>query len=456
MATTTARTTARRAAATTEELAEDKARVTQVTTKEFIEKKDEKTTSTQPQTASAHSIPNIPPAFFINSHTSASPRNSLAYLAEVLAEDGEDQYVAIITRVADVYNDNFHAPNFADQNFPPMQFSPQGMMLNFIPSVQKFNNDSGGRFSIVICQMNGEPVDGARLTNFVIANPPRAENPVSQNGNGNETGVIAMMREMMEQNQRNITALIASLQNGKQDRFTELAETVLLKKLSEDAKPAASFEDAMMKMLLMPQMVETFADRFREATSGSAKDVDDSPTWLRLAQSPFGQQIGEKAGNILEGIVALGNQMAQQKIMQQQQAHIPPQSQPSPPTVTVEPLPNSQPQTESAENIEEIDEMKALIEDIVEELESENPIDENNEFLRELETENPMEALFVKMLCKSESFEKLTGMLMQKAPEAFVGMVEVAEDGKTPRLNERGVRIENRLREFYEYYKAKE
>lgn len=458
MATTTARTTARRAATPPEDLGEDKARVTQVTTKEFIEKKDEKNTATQSPTASAPTISSVPPAFFLNPHTSANPRNSLAYLAEILSEDGEDQYVAIITRLADVYNDNFHSPSFADQNFPPMQFSPQGMMINFIPSVQKFNNNSGGRFSIVVCQMNGEPIDGARLTNFVIANPPRTEAPIT-NGNGSDAGIVALMREMMEQNQRNMRDMIASIQAGKSDRLQELAEQVMLKKLTEDSKPSASFEEMMMKMFTMPAMVETMAESFRNAMNGGAKESDDSPTWMKVMNSPFGEKIGERAGGILEGLMALGSQIAQQKMQQSPPAaaYQPPYQPPPQEIVTVEPLPNpAQDQTVKDDETTEEDEMKNLIEDIVGELESENVIDDNNEFMKELAEDYPMEAEFVKMLCKSQPFEKLTAMLMQKAPSAFEGMVELSEDGKTPRLNERGVKVENRLREFYEYYRAKD
>lgn len=460
MAETTARPTTRRAPVRTAaaELEDGKARIVETRTKEFIEPQKNETTNTQTQGAGA--IPRIPPTFVFSPNSNASPRNSVAYLADVLQDDGEEIYVAVITRLADVFNDSFFVPCFADQNFPPMQFSPSGMLLNFVPQITKFNNGSGGRFSVRVCRVNGEAVDDAVLNHFVVANPPRVENPVPLGSSGTETALIKFMSDMQERNERFQREMMQAIKgDGKNDRFTELAETVLLKKLTEDAKPAQGAEDIMLKMFMMPQIAEAFADKMRDAMNGGGDKGESEPTWMKVMNSPFGEKIGERAGGILEGLVAVGAQMAQVKAAQavQQQQSPPIVTQPPPQT----PQPNAlpvQPQAEVVEEIvEETDEMTALIEDIIEELETENPLNDDNEFMKELAQDYEMEATFVQMLCKTKPFEELTGMLMTKAPQVFVGFMEASADGQTPRLSERGVRmIEVRLREFYEYYRAKD
>lgn len=433
-----------------------KAQVIETKTTTYVSDKPEssgKDRENDTEIQSTNGIPRVSFPQFFTGGFGSSAKNTIENLASLLVDDGQESYVAVITRLADLFNDSFFFPCATQQAFPPMAFNASGMLLNFVPQLTRFNNNSGGRFNIQVCSPSGEPIDDAILTNFVIANPPRAKS--ESNGNGEMNVLIDFIREQNQQNQQfqaQLLQQLAQLQNPKNDRFTELAEQVLMKKLSEETK-SSNPQDVLMQMLVMPEMVSTFAEQFRNAMG--VNKPQESSTFIKLVESPFGEQLGARAGEILAGLTQAAANFAQAKALaasQPQVVNVPQSVTPEinpvlPPSI--EPPKTTPDQVNDDENDDEKDELKMLVEDIIAELETENPINDDNQFVQELKTDYPMEAELLKMLCERHSFEELLQMLAQKTPEVFQNFL----DPRTMRPTERGVRLTARLKEFYDFYK---
>lgn len=373
-------------------------------------------------------------------HKGSNMSNTLASFFDALASDGEENYLVMITRLPDMPSENFNRPQVLyPANFPPMQCNSSALP-SFIQEIQKVNGMSGGRFNVRACKPTGESIEDAELTNFVVPDPPRREYENPTQNNNNE--MLSLFERLNAENNARFDKMLESLK-PQENELEKIAKQVLIKKLLDDDKPpAANLEQMMMQMFMMPSMVEVYAEKMRDAMSAGS-DKDNSPTWMKLLESPFGQSIGERIGTITENLSHLAVVAASAKA--QEANLIPPQA---PQTATAPVVANP---TNSSE---EKDEMTELIEDIFDELENGEPFNDNNQFLQDLGDDYPFEARFVKTLCESEDFSTLMKMLAEKAPQLFNGFSEPNPTTGEPMLTPRGELLVNRLQEFYLYMRG--
>lgn len=364
--------------------------------------------------------------------------NTLAAFFDALADEGEENYLIMITRLPDLPSESYNRPQVMyPATFPPMQCNASALP-SFVQEIQKLNGNSGGRFDVRACLLSGHTISEAELTNFVVPNPPRNEHSESAGNGLNE--MMQMFERMNADNNARIERLIEAAK-PQESEMQELAKQMLMKRLLADDKPqSVNLEETMMKMFMMPSMVEVYAEKMRDAMNGG-KQADNAPTWMKLLDSPFGQIIGEKAGTIAENLSQLAVVAASAKAQQV--------AQPNP-----EPVQNGIVQPQPIAPSEEIDEMKELVKDIFDELENGEPFNDDNEFLQTLKEDYPMEATFVEMLCQKESYEQLIRMLGEKAPELFEGLISVDPVTGQQAFNERGAVVFPRLEEFYLYMRG--
>lgn len=370
-------------------------------------------------------------------------------LSEATTENGEENFLIMITRLPDMPSESFARPQVMyPANFPAMQCNV-GAFATFINEIQKLNGRSGGRFEIRACLLNGEAIEDAYLNNFVVPDPAQPLNVDS--GNNSNLDMIQAVERMANENRMFMERMLTTLKPEKSE-LDEIARQVMMKKLlSDDSPQRDNPEDMLMKMMLMPQMVETFADKMRDAMNGSKPDADQ-PTWMKLLESPMGAALGEKAGTIIENFSQLAVVAATAKA--QQAGTMPPPVQPdrqAPQVATpIQPNPATpQPETTETDNGDS-DPMTELIEDLIDEVENGTPFNDDNEFLQELRQDYPMEASFVKMLCNDNPFDELFKQLATKAPQVFEPFI----DPVSGQANERGQHAVMRLREFYFYMRG--
>ena len=377
--------------------------------------------------------------------------NTLAAFFNALSEAAQDEqaenFLIMITRLPDMPSEVFARPQVMyPANFPAMQCNV-GAFATFINEIQKLNGRSGGRFEVRACLPNGEAIEDAVLTNFVVPDPVQ---PINDNGNssGNANSeMIAAVERMSNENRMFMERMLTNLRPEKSE-LDVIAREVMMKKLLDDNAPQNPAENMIMQMMMMPQIMETFANKMSDAMNGG-KSEPDKPTWLRLLESPAGEAISEKAGAIIENFSQLAVMAATAKA--QQAGTIPTEPIDHQPLQTAQPItPNPAPLETNTDTDGDSDPMTELIEDLIEEVESGKPFTDDNEFLRELREDYPMEASFVKMLCNDQTFDELFRQLATKAPQLFEPFVNPA----TGHANERGQHAVMRLREFYYYMRG--
>lgn len=416
-----------------------------------LDNENQNTPETDDQTngQNAHRYNDIPFRPFVPPSRNRIKENTLAAFFDALAEAGEENYLVMITRLPDLPNENYSRPQSVyPVNFPPMQCSVNSLP-SFVQEIQKLNGRSGGRFEIRACYLTGESIEDAELTNFTVPDPVNLA-PAADPSQNNLSDILAIIDRMNAESNARLERVLLAIKPERSE-LDELARTVMIKKLTDDPPPARDNpESVIMQMMLMPQMVEAFSEKMREAMN-AGKAESDSPTWLKLLESPMGAAIGERIGVIAENFSQFAVASAAAK------ANAVPVSNPAPPPAESQPQ-AVQPQPET---ITETDEMTELIKDIFDELENGEPFNDQNEFLLELKEEYPMEASFVKMLCNDEPFPKLVQMLATKVPYLFEPLMALDPNGKPiinehgqQALTERGSFIFNRLQEFYQYMRG--
>ena len=104
--------------------------------------------------------------------------------------------------------------------------------------------------------------------------------------------------------------------------------------------------------------------------------------------------------------------------------------------------------------------MNELLQDVIDELESDSVLDDKNEFLIELKSDYPTQTMMITSLCKTNTFENVLQLLITQADSAkpvnpFAEFLDVAETQKQQKYvwTERGNKLIKRLNEFYEFAK---
>lgn len=397
---------------------------------------------------------NQTPTFIRQNQTSNIPQNRLADMFDEI-EDAQDYdgeiFYAMITRRQDMMNDAFARPCFNIEQFPALQIRAD-MLLNFIPMIQKHNGNSGGLFDVVITDDKGQSIDiglaGLRIPNPILENKPQE----TVNSNNDLTQIINLMREENRANREMIQAAL----NPKRDRLTEILEKKFEQDILNPPEPKNNSIDVaniVQQMMLIPTVMGAMGEGFKGmfANGGNAPEREKGIVEMLLSNETLVNRASDILDNTLSNIADIAETAVANRngVSRQQPVYTEPQPQPQPlqETNTVDQVEEPE-ETETQET--EMD-RKQLIIDIIKELESDNKLDDTNEFLLGLEEKHLDVYNMLITLCKNMEFENVVAQLGALVPEAFEGLTLKSDPVK---LNKRGLHIQGRLREFYDYMKA--
>jgi hypothetical protein len=419
--------------------------VTETKTKTYREpapKTDEK--NKQNQTGNSNENNKVS-AFAFETKTNV-PTNKLAILfqdmAEYEEEDGEIFYALLIRR-PDLMSDNFRKPCLSPQNFQPLQVSSK-MMLQFIPMIQKYNGNSGGRFDIVICDTNGESLE-IGISGYTVPDP-LLEDVVQINGNAVPGGLGDLINLFREEQKANRDVMIKLLE-GKEDEFTKIAKEKLRNDILNPPQPqqqqgfdmTTTMQQVMSSVAVTQAMAGGFAKMFNtggEREKGLLESLLGNEMLVGKAQ-----EIYEHTTSLLADVVLAKTNPAE--YVRQQQVNNPTgfsgeESYP--------PLQQAQSPTEDQEKAMARQEVIAKI---LTELESDSVLDDKNSIFIELKEQYPEIYDTVMLSCKSLPFDVLVSALETLAPDVFVQYY------KSPGVpNEKGTYVVTRLKEFTEFLRT--
>lgn len=364
---------------------------------------------------------------------SGQPKNTISNFFDVLSNESDEAFLLFITRLPDMPSERFFLPQaLYPANFPVVQISKYDAP-NFVQMLTNLNSNSGGRFTIRACRLDGEAIEDAVLNNFVVPNPQRDE-VVKQNDSGLRE-IVAVFERMAQQQEQRFTELISTLANKPVSEPSEwdlLAKEMLRKKLLEDAPKADGFNpERYMEALLTSEVImDTITSKFASRLSDNKSD-ENEPTWLKLLESDTGKVLIEKAGNIANSLAVIGASKLNAPAPAPQQQQQPVQN------------------PDSEENTRMTIDTTKLTQFILDELESDNPINGDNAVLKELSEDYPKPFTLLIQFAKTQTFEQLFTLLHTFVPEAFVNLQD-----ETGALTESGQKIQKRLQELYEYLKT--
>ena len=397
---------------------------------------------------------------FIDNESDEIPKDKLDKMfddIERVSSGINSVFFAKVTRQPDSLSDNFFNRCGGEMPLGVFQFSLRDR-FNFIPQIQKINGNSGGYFNILIFDGQQKPlgwsyrIGYSRETGFkhigchnvLVPNPALIETP-NANGQPQQNGSLEMvfgkMAEMMQQNHNQLMQVI-----NRQPEKSTLEKAIEQKMLNDLLNPpqqqASGFEQTMASIMAMPVMVEKMS-----AKMFPAPPVEREPTTLDTIQSIVAMPVVENTATaVLNGLSLL----IESKMQEKQQGVI----QNLPNEVVINPQPNQ------ITTATETDDMKELLQDVIEELESDSVLDDKNEFLIELKSDYPTQTMMITSLCKTNTFENVLQLLITQADSAkpvnpFAEFLDVAETQKQQKYvwTERGNKLIKRLNEFYEFAK---
>jgi len=359
-------------------------------------------------------------------------------------------FTAIITRQADQLRDDFKVKCPVTSNFPAMDFSLSNC-LEFPELLQKANNNSGGRFRVSV--FDNEQQELLPISLFLYVQNPIKEIVTPQTNNDNNT--LAMFEKMLQAQREQTERIISVIQSNNRPQEKSTLEQAIEQKILRDIlddkpKENGSFEEKMLTIFAMPQMVEKMANKmFPE----NVQPTEQSFLEKALNNETLVNNVLDKAGGVVGGIANYLAMKEQAKIMQQQQQN--PQAVQNPQPQAVNQPAQLTPQQIEAQQVNEQIQAKQMQNDltnrIITELESSNPIDANNATLQALKAEYTVFYDAVANMCKTMPFNNLWELLIDNfAPKEITDKFFDEND----ELNEKGVFLESRLKELYEFWKA--
>lgn len=414
------------------------------------------------------------------------PKDPLTLMFDALRESqvtNGETFIAHVFRRQDFMNDNFNVPCSVDSQFPPLQFTARDI-FTFVHTLQKSNNNSGGRFTIRVYRQDGTPVktyigrNGARapvdlgIAMLAVPNPTKESlhSDSHQNNNNQNNGIAEVMKLMIEsQNQTRLDMMKMQLQfaeaqaaNANQrhepsDIEKQVMGAALHKLMNPEAPKANTLEETMATMFMMPQMVEGLSRKmFPEPTEPR------DPTVMDTVKEVMAMPVVD---NILAGVLNIAENAANARFIQAQK-DAQTAANPGPPN-TYDPnagydeAPYQPHIIQEAQIPTENDtQMQDLIEDIIDELQSDTPLNADNETIKELVAEYPAQFDTLKSTCKIATFDQVLALLLDRTktiqPNPFNPFINMEETVKMNAIiwTAEGNKLQDRLLEFYTYVKT--
>lgn len=441
------------------ELGEGKAIVEETKTKHYVE--ENKTGNNEvSQFAETNKTQFAPFDFSANVELSETKiQRFIRELNEYSDDNPEFEFTAIVTRKQDRQDDRFTRKCLTDTEFLPFDFTVQGV-FQFPARLYRANNDSGGRFVVLVADENTGQFIPTRYY-IVVPNDllPPEEKPQTFNNNNSNSNILDVVKELInnqnQQTERIITAINQQNQNKQPSVLEKAIEAKLLSEITGENKKdvSASMEEKMLNFFLMPQVAEKMANKmFPENVQPETLSTVEK----LLNNEALVSKVMETGGNVLNNLLILAAQSKQNQPQNQ------PQTQPqivSTPQAIEQPQQIQNPQPQQVQITEEqANEMKELFTKIVSELESDRPLNETNSVLRELKTEYGFAYNIVSQSCKIQPFEQLADILLGNDNKNIVGIVPNELTDKfyddEGNFNEQGLVLIARLQELYDFWKT--
>lgn len=393
--------------------------------------------------------------------TPKTPLEKMFELIRLAVErDGEpDNFFASVMRQADPINARNNYPCSVAMDLGSFQFRSTDM-FGFSHALQQLNHNSGGVFNVNIYTNEQRPLEvfykpkgssphaGGKLPvglrGYAVPNPIKDDTTTGNPANA-QTDLMQFLINAQEKADQRFETFLREMNKPKEQSTLEKAlEQKLINDLVNPPAPQTSqLETTLATMFAMPVMVEKMASKmFPEPATPAEPTALDTVT--KVLEVPAVANLLSAGGEIAEAWAVNRIQNAAQ----------PPQQQNG--------TTQAQAQAQYVEQATEPNEMQELIEDLIEELESENPLDGTNEFINELNDDYPNQAAQLKQTCKIMSFDQVVQTLgvmtqaMQPHPLIpFLDMEQTQAQGKFI-WNERGTKVIVRLEEFYNYVKTVE
>lgn len=391
------------------------------------------------------------------------PKDPLTSMFDALREaarSSDEVFIANIFRRQDFMNDSFNVPCAVDSQFPPLQFSARDI-FTFVSTIQKHNNNSGGRFTVRVYRQDGTPVKtiigrnrayvevDLGIAMLAVPNPTREQidlNSPQQNGNGNGNGGINKVLEMIVESQRQMQMEMLKLQYQRTEPSgieKQILEASLQRMLNPPPPVSNGLEHSMAQIMAAPIMVQKMVERaFPEPI------LPHEPTTMDTIKDVMSLPVVE---SVMNGVMNMADAALAAKMTAGEQNP----SQPAADTEFDDFVDEPQPQELSQADIQ----MQDLIEDVIEELKSDRPLNAENPMIQKLSQDYAEQLPQLKDVCKIMTFDQTLALLMQKtervSPNPFMPFLNLEETQRQSAIiwNQEGEKLRVRLNEFYEYIK---
>lgn len=369
-------------------------------------------------------------------------------------ENTQDYFFAKIARMPDGIGENFYIPCRERVELGVVPFTTHDRFA-LLPELQKINNNSGGRLAIDIYDAQHEPVIIKRQWHHApsqicftvnIQNPP--PKAIEENGNGQLNGLGSLIREIQEERREMMQFMRDSLNRQPEKGLMEKAAEAHVLNLIQNPQQnngnngTNGFEQIMMQMMLMPQMINKMSEKmFPEIPLPAEPTVFDRV--LQVLDKPIVQNTLQNAAGMLQA--AHENKM----VIDQKNAGIP-----------VTEIENFDDEIPQPQPMNQPNRQQELIQTIISELESDNEFNASNQTIQDLQTKFPSQVTMLTMACKGGSFDDVLKMLIEQTanldpyPFTLYLDVEASQAAQDYIFNDAGDRLKTRLLEFYNYVKT--
>lgn len=371
------------------------------------------------------------------------PQNRLADMFAELAEyqeyDGQ-QFYCFLIRKPDFANDKFRRRALAPENFSPFPITSQSL-LDFIPTIQEVNGNSGGRFEIRISDESGIDT-GIGIAGFVVTDPIIKETSTAPQGNSETSALIEMIRDQQQKSDERFAALLAEMAKPKESDLEKALRQKMIKDIIDPAPPRESEfkpEQLIGQIFASQAMIATLSDQMAKAFNKN--EPAEQSTLDKVLNSEMAMSYFKDVAN---SVITTVQQIAASRTAQ-------PQSQPIPQQPTEGYPPLQQPQTTEPEReIQEIDpEVMEQIEKILTALESDEPITLDHPMLVEFKEQKPDDYKRLAEACRIAPLDTILDFIESTVPDAALVSI-YKEDGE---LTERGEKVMKRIEEVYNLLK---
>lgn len=382
---------------------------------------------------------------------------------------GQELYL-VVTRLTDAYDEKYSFAAKRELQFAPVPFDAGSILFSLVDILHKLNHNSGGRFKIEVANRSGETMDDVFLVNFAVPDPMRSDSEVianSNHGNSENNNFLLLVNEMRE-DRKMLFELIQNQNTQPQNQPQSLMEQLaVLEKLKSITGNSGQDNPMREMMLAMGQGVVAsldLGDMIRERSNRDSGNAEKPSLLDRAMDNP--QIVNgalNMANNLTNGVMSIADHLAKQKgefnanqnnagnqtvtgeIIDAQET-----SQPQPQQNPAQQQPPPQPIPQGTQ--------QQMIEQLLAELEGDNPLDLTNTFLTQTLPQNfAMQAQMIAAVCKAnDDFEKVFEMIERFIPPEIMARYEIPdpEDEGEMMFNELGLKMQKRLFEVYTLIRA--